>query len=498
MSLKPFPLTVSRHRLSLFSQLALTILLLLGLLATVHGFLTFTVANRYFEATHQRLNRDVAAHIVEFMAPFNQEGVNREGADAIFFQAMVTNPSVEVYLLDSTGQVELYHADDGLIKRHHVDLAPVHEYIQHQGTSYIKGDNPRAEQQQSIFSAASVVRNGRLQGYVYVILTSSNYETAMEMLRQNYVIKWGVGTLLITLLAALAIGLLAVYRLTKNLRHVIERVQQFQAGDLSTRIHVEAASELAPLAHTFNDMAETLTQNITQLREAEQLRRNLVATVSHDLRTPLTAIHGYAETLVVKDALPDAQIREYAGIILQSTGTLINLVAELFELSKLEARETQLNREPFVLAELVMEVFAKFQLIARQKQIALTCDNCRLPTPCFADVGMTERVLQNLVENAIRYAPVGGFVKMALSTESESLTVQIVSATGGLSEPIRAYVLGSTTAGSLAERPAGVGLGLAIVRKILSLHDTQLTTILPDDQTIRFTFTLPVYQPAAS
>jgi signal transduction histidine kinase len=495
MNPKPTPIA-NRYRLSLFSQLALTFLLMLGLLATVYGYLTFTLVNRYFEATHQRLNREVAAHIVKFMAPFTQEGVNRKGAEAIFFQAMVTNPSVEVYLLDSTGRVELYHADDGQIKRHHVDIAPIHEYIQNEGTAYIKGDNPRTENQQAIFSAASVVQNGRPRGYVYVILTSSNYGSVMGLLRQNYVVQWGVGTLFITLLAALAIGLFAVYRLTKNLRHVIERVQQFQTGDLSTRIRVEPTSELASLADTFNNMAETLTRNIDQLQQAEQLRRNLVATVSHDLRTPLAAIHGYAETLVLKDSLPETQTKEYAGIILQSTAKLIKLVAELFELSKLEAHETQLHREPFVLAELVMELFTKFRLIAQQKQITFTCDNCQLSALCFADVGMTERVLQNLVENAIRYVPPGSFVRISLALELTTILVRIENATNGLSEPVRAYLLGSFPDGNLAGRPTGVGLGLAIVRKILGLHDSQLVTTLPTEQSIRFTFSLPVYQPA--
>lgn len=496
MNSTPNPI-VNGHRLSLFSQLAFTFLLMLGLLATVNGYLTFTLVNRYFEATHQRLNREVAAHIVKFMAPFTHEGVNRKGADAIFFQAMVTNPSVEVYLLDSTGRIDLYHAADGEIKRHYVNTAPIQAYIQNQGTTYIKGDNPRDEQHQAIFSAASVVQNGRLQGYVYVILTSSTYGSVMGLLRQNYVVQWGLGTLLITLLAALAIGLLAVYRLTKNLRHIIERVQLFQTGDLSTRIRVEPTSELASLADTFNNMAETLTQNIDQLQQAEQLRRNLVATVSHDLRTPLAAIHGYAETLVLKDSLPETQTKEYAGIILQSTNKLIKLVAELFELSKLEARETQLHREPFVLAELVMEVFTKFRLIAQQKQIAFTCENCQIPALCLADIGLTERVLQNLVENAIRYAPTGSFVRINLLLESTTITVHVENATDSLSEPVRAYLRGSSPDGNLAGRPTGVGLGLAIVRKILGLHNSSLVTSLPGDQTIQFTFPLPVYQPTA-
>ena len=478
--------TLNPFRFGLYSKLALTFLAVLTLLSIVYGFLTATLANRYFEATHQRLNRDVAAHIAKFMTPFGNQRVNRKGADDIFFQAMVTNPSVEVYLLDSTGRIELYHAPADQIKRTHVDLRPIHQYI--------KTHNPKSEHEQTIFSVARVVSDGRMQGYVYVILTSTNYDSLLTILRQNYVVQWGVGTMLITLLAALAIGLLAVYRLTKNLSYVIQRVEQFRQGNFATRIHVDLESELAPLADTFNNMAETLTRNIEDLRKAEQLRRNLVATVSHDLRTPLAAIHGYAETLALKTTLPNEQKQQYVGIILQSTNKLRKLVDELFELSKLEARETQPHFEPFALAELVTEVFTKFQLIAQPKQLSFTCEDCQLPTLCYADVGMMERVLQNLIENAIRYVPKGGYVRIQLSRDPNALTVAVENSIENLSEPIRAYLqIGNTTDDLTSVRPTGAGLGFAIVRKILGLHNTQLTTHIQTRQSIRFAFSLPTY-----
>ena len=489
------PAATRQFRFGLYGKLALTFLLVLTLLATAYGYLTALLANRYFEATYQRLNRDVAGHIVKFMEPFGGQGVNRKGADAIFFNAMITNPSAEVYLLDSTGRIELYHAADGEIKRKRVALEPVRRYIQTQGTLFIKGDNPKNEREQSIFSAANVIRNGRMQGYVYVILTSAEYGSIMAVLQQNYVLQWGIGTMLITLLAALAIGLLAVYRLTKNLSYVIERVGQFRAGNLTARLVVKPSSELAPLADTFNDMAETLTRNIGDLQNAERLRRNLVATVSHDLRTPIAAIHGYAETLVLNNALPDARKAEYAGIILQSTDKLMKLVNELFELSKLEARQTQPYREPVVLGELVTEVFTKFRLLAEQKGLAYTCADCEDPTVCLADVGMMERVLQNLIENAIRYTPDGGFVRVNMGSMAGMLTVSVENAVGELPEPVRGYLQTGTPDGLTAGRPSGAGLGLVIVRKMLDLHNTHLNAVILPGASVRFSFSLPVYQP---
>lgn len=258
--------TASGGYLVLFGRLALTFLLMLMLLAAVYSYLTAYSANRYFEATYQRLNHEVAAHIAKFARPFINQQVNRRGADEIFFNAMVTNPSAEVYLLDSAGTILVYHAPDEKIKRSRVSLGPVRQFIQARGRVYIKGDDPRSEGETKIFSAAEVLRNGRLQGYVYVILGSEEYGSVMTRLRQEYVLQWGTKTGLITLLAALTIGLLAFYYQTRNLRHVVQTISQFSRGDFAARIRVRSSSEVAQVADTFNNMADRLASTIADLR----------------------------------------------------------------------------------------------------------------------------------------------------------------------------------------------------------------------------------------
>lgn len=474
--------------LILFGRLALTFLLMLTLLAVVYSYLTAYSANRYFEATYQRLNHEVAAHIAKFARPFISQQVNRRGADSIFFNAMVTNPSAEVYLLDSVGTILLYHAPAEKIKRLRVSLAPVRQFIQTNGQVYIKGDDPRNERETKIFSAAGVIRQGQLQGYVYVILGSEEYGSAMDLLRQEYVLQWGTKAMLITLLSALIVGLLAFYYQTRNLRDAVQTVSRFSRGDFSARIRVRSSSEVAQLANTFNNMADRLASTIADLRQSEQVRRDMVANVSHDLRTPITAIHGYAETLFLKPDLDKAQTKQYVGIILQSTETLVKRVNELFELSKLDAKEAPIQREPFILADLMTEVFAKFQLLAGRKHLAFECINCDLPSPCYADVGMLERVIQNLVENAVRYAPDGSFVHVTLEKNEHVLTVSVLNRADAISESVWTYIEGNASV-----RPPSVGLGLAIVRKILSLHQTTLTVERRIDGSVRFSFALPVY-----
>jgi signal transduction histidine kinase len=489
---------VKRLNPGLYGKLALTFLLVLTLLAAVYGFLTAYSANRYFEANYQRLNRDVAAHIAKFTLPFINQQVNRAGADTIFFNAMVTNPSAEVYLLDSTGAILLYHAPPKEIKLNRVSLQPIHDYIQTQGQVYILGDDPKCPQEKKIFSAAKVIKNGRMQGYVYVILTGEGYRSTMSLLLQSHVLTWGIRTMLITLLAALSIGLLMFYRLTRNLNVIIQTVKQFREGDFLARIHVRSSSELTELAATFNDMADTLSHNIDDLKNAEQLRRDLIANVSHDLRTPVTAIHGYAETLALNPSRPVEQTQSYVNIILVSTQKLMKLVEELFELSKLEAQQTQPHREPFALAELVAETVTKFELIAQQKEIGLTCDDCRSQVLCLADIGMIERVLQNLVENAIKFTPDGAFVRLTMTVNPTTVAVSVTNSILGspLSDPILRYLEKVKTTGeSAANRPSGVGLGLTIVTKILNLHQTKLHIEIITDTSICFWFELPVYHP---
>ena len=478
----------NRAYLGLFGRLALTFLLVLTLLAVVYGYLTVYSANRYFEATYQRLNNEVAAHIAKFARPFINQEVNRRGADEIFFNAMVTNPSAEVYLLDSVGTILVYHAPDKKIKLRRVSLTPVRRFIQTRGQAYIKGDDPRNEGETKIFSAAEVIRNGRMQGYVYVILGSEEYGSAMATLRQDYVLQWGVKTGLITLLAALVVGLLAFYYQTRNLRNVVQTISQFSRGDFAARIRVRSSSEVAQVAGTFNNMADRLASTIADLQRSEQIRRDLVANISHDLRTPIAAIHGYAETLALKPDLNEAQTKQYVGVILQSTETLIKRVNELFELSKLDAKEAPLQREPFMLADLVTEVFAKFELLAQRKNLAFECLNCDWPSPCYADVGLLERVIQNLVENAVRYAPDGSFVRLALEQKAQSLIVSVLNGANTIPEPVWAYLVGNASV-----RPSSVGLGLAIVRKILSLHQSELSAERRADGSVCFSFALPVY-----
>ncbi|AUD03487.1 sensor histidine kinase [Spirosoma pollinicola] len=485
--IKPFP--------AIYGRLAGLLSLLVILLVASYSLLTGFIAIRYFKASHQRLNREVATHIAKFSEPFvGMNKVNHPATERIFFNAMVTNPSVEVYLLDTTGRIMVYQAPVEKIKRHQVNLAPVRQFIQTQGVVFIQGDDPRQAVGRQIFSAAEVRDQGRLQGYVYVVLLGESYGTTLVQLFQDYSVEWGLKTTLFMLLAALAVGFAVFYLLTRDLTRIIRTVLRFRDGDLKARTQLKPPSDLVPLANAFDTMADQLTNSLAQLQTSEQLRRDLVANVSHDLRSPITSIRGFAETLDM-DASLNATQKHYVGAILQSTQRLTKRINELFELSKLEAKERKPEKEPFLLADLLTETYTNFQLIAHQKAITFTCINCEVPSVCFADINLVEHVLQNLVENAIHYSPEGGQVSLQLASTDQYVTVSVINSVSALPKAILAYLsqINQIDCIEASIRPPNSGLGLAIVLKILNLHNARLQVTHEPEKKICFAFVLPAY-----
>jgi signal transduction histidine kinase len=273
-------------------------------------------------------------------------------------------------------------------------------------------------------------------------------------------------------------------------------VKEFPEGNLQARIKVNSRDELALLAHTFNEMADSLEKNLEELKTVENLRRELIANVSHDLRTPIAAVHGYAETIVMKkDTLSPAERERYTNIILQSTEKLAKLVDQLFELSKLEALERKPHLEVFNIAELVQEVYHQYLILAGQKKIAMNCTHCQDNIFVRADIGMMERVLQNLIDNAIKYTPEEGTISIRLSSQDNQLDILVSNTGPGIPASYLPHIFERYSQKSTSRPtfpPSGMGLGLVIVKRILDLHGFTIDVQTQPDKETHFRFQLPI------
>ena len=205
---------------------------------------------------------------------------------------MVINPNIEVYLLDTKGNILTYYAPNKTINLKKVPLEPVREFIKKRGQSFTLGVDPKNEHAEKVFSASEVFENDRLMGYIYVILGGEEYENASQLVLGSYIMRLGLRSMSITLIAAALISFIALGFITKNIRRVTGVIREFKNGDLSARIKLKGKSELNEFAVSFNEMADTIVRNMEEMKTMDNLRRELVANVSHDLRTPLATIQG--------------------------------------------------------------------------------------------------------------------------------------------------------------------------------------------------------------
>jgi signal transduction histidine kinase len=232
------------------------------------------------------------------------------------------------------------------------------------------------------------------------------------------------------------------------------------------------------------------------MKTMDNLRRELVANVSHDLRTPLAAVQGYIETILLKsESLSEEDRKKYMHTILSSTERLKKLVEELFELSKLEARETKPKPEAFSIAELVQDVQQKNQIIAESKKIDLKL-NFPYDLPLvYADIGMMEKVLQNLIDNAIKFTPAGGSVTIRLQNFGNKIITFVKDSGSGIRKDDLKYIFDRYhKADNKSSSNEGLGLGLAIVKKILEIHNIKINVESKEGEGTTFSFEIDVYK----
>ncbi len=197
----------------------------------------------------------------------------------------------------------------------------------------------------------------------------------------------------------------------------------------------------------------------------------LIANVAHDLRTPLASLRSYLETLLLKeDTLPVQQRRSYLEIASRQSAHLTALVAQLFELAQLDFKGFKVNREPVELDELARDAVEKFELSAEKKGVALKIEAAASVPYVLADIGLIERALENLIENALKHSPSEGKVALTIDPHESEVRVQVADNGGGISKEDLPFIFDRFYRGDKSQGSAGAGLELAITKPILELH----------------------------
>ncbi len=486
---------------SLYTKLVLVLFLLFIAIGGIFIAVALYTAPMYQQEISQQLNRDLAMYIVNEHVLIENGKIRQDNLGTLFHKAMIINPSLELYLLDAEGRVMAHSMPPDKVKRKQVSLGPINSFLSGKEHGLIMGDDPTNESRRNSFTVAPINYDGHRQGYIYAILGSDKFNHITEVLQRSLIMKWSASAVLTALVFAFIAGLILFFFLMRKLRALSQSMQHFKDSDLQDNSAVTVSDnkprdEIDAMALTFSEMTQRIHLQMCRLQETDTLRRELVANVSHDLRTPLSSLSGYLETLLLKSSdLTESERQNYLKIAHENANRLSAMVEELFELAKLDANEVRPHQELFSLSELAFDVSQKFHLRASEKNIRLEVDVDESVPYVTADVGMIERVLDNLIDNSIKHTPEHGCVCLHLSTQQGNVQIAVSDTGYGIAEEEiphifkRFYRKSGNTEDNSA--PTGLGLGLAIASRIVELHGSRLSVNSVLHQGTTFQFSLP-------
>ncbi len=481
---------------SLSRRLSAVFAVLLLACCGASAWLQMAASTRQEQEVTQRLSLGLASHIAGNAELMQGGGVNADAVRELFDKLMVVNPSVELYLLNPQGRIVAQAAPAGRLKHDVVDLAPVRRLLSGAALP-IFGDDPRGNGGGKVFSAAPLQHEGRDAGYVYVVLAGEDRDAISAHIAAGSVLRTTLWSMALVALLGLIAGLAAFRLITRPLRELTAAVQSFEhegvAGLGRTTPALErvarGSDEIATLGQSFMRMTQRLAEQWQALTTQDQQRRELFANISHDLRTPLTSLHGYLETLLMKaDRLDSGERRRYLEIALGQSRKVGRLAQELFELARLEYGVVKPDKERFALPDLVQDLFQKFELAAEARRQRLVPQIDPGLPPVHADLGMIERVLTNLLDNAIRHTPEGGEIAVRLAHDGDGVQVEVSDTGPGIPPELQSVIFTRPAFASSGER--GGGLGLMIVRRILELHGSDIRLVPRDGRGAVFEFGL--------
>jgi len=301
-----------------------------------------------------------------------------------------------------------------------------------------------------------------------------------------------IGISVFALLAILVGGFLLARNIAQPLRALAGATQRIKEGFAGAPLPVTRDDELGRLIEAFN-LASSMAAEMSDLKAQDQLRRELVASVSHDLRTPLTSLHGYLETMQMQAGqVPDAERERYLAIAVRQSEKVGRLAQELFELAKLECQAIPLQIETFNLPELIQDVTQKYGMAAKQRGITLRAKlDKQIPLVC-ADIALIERVLTNLIDNALKHTPAGGLVQIELFDMAGRIRIEVRDSGVGIAPEFLPKLFERESPLSRQVRASGGGLGLLIVARIVSLHGGRMNVESQVGQGTLFSFDLSV------
>ncbi|AZB44066.1 sensor histidine kinase [Bacillus sp. FJAT-42376] len=300
--------------------------------------------------------------------------------------------------------------------------------------------------------------------------------------------------------AAGTISAFAYFFLTDPLMKAVNQIKseskKMSQGEFDVRVAEKGPAEIKELGRHFNEMAVKLDRMFQEVRKSEAYKTELIANVSHDLRTPIASILSYVEALqdgIVKD---EAEKDEYLETIKKESHRLSKLIQELFELSQLDSRQMPFHPEPVHADQIVLDVLQQFELIFKEKKVHPEVDiDGQLPqVPVMREHII--RVLSNMIQNSIAHSPENSPITITVRKQEHSLVFSVKDRGAGisLSDQSRIFERFYRAEKSRNKALGGSGLGLAIAKELITLHHGKMGVYSEEGKGSNFWFSLPLKQ----
>jgi two-component system sensor histidine kinase BaeS len=480
--------------LSLRAQLVLSYLgVALAAIAVLTVVITFAVQNYFYSTERELLHTRAGLIAGQVEKYYNAAGENWDNLRQIGLNSpdlfVVIDTKNQVRSLPSPSYFKLNNADIPVVQQ---ALGQALQGKEVDGT--LRGDSD-SDTFSGQFVALPLRDNGQIIGAM-VLAEPQLYPQGFSPNEFLVNVNWAILiTAIGVALAALIFSLFLADRLTRPLAALTITAEQMKAGNYTPRVAPPASQdELGKLAQTFNAMADTIEADVTELRQQEQLRRDLIANIAHDLVTPLTAIQGFSEALA-DDVISEQKARqETAQLIGREVQRLRRLVSDMQQMSSLESSHIQLDLAALDLHALVDEMLAVIGPECEQAGISV-CNEIAPTTPqVLADSDRITQVLLNLLDNARRHTPAGGRVTIGARAEGKALTTWVSDTGTGIDAADLPHIFDRFYRADRARSGStgGSGLGLSIVKAIIIAHGGTIRAESVPNSGTCISFTLPL------
>jgi len=320
----------------------------------------------------------------------------------------------------------------------------------------------------------------RVGAVLFVVSVEDIFQSLTEIRTTLFLATFLIGLLSIVLM------LIISYYLTSPLKRTLSVVRRMTTGQLSLRVPVKSSDEYAVLARALNSMSEKLEQ-------VDKTREEFVSNVSHEMKTPLSAIKVLSESILLQETAPEEMYREFLQDITQEVDRMTNITNDLLALVKIDRRDQGLNLAQTDLNQLVEDILKRLSPLAEQKKIVLLYEAMRQVLVDADDIKLS-LAISNIVENGIKYTPNGGTVRVIIDSDFQAAIITIQDTGIGIPQEeqdkifTRFYRVDKTR----DRETGGTGLGLAITRSTVLLHNGSVNVSSKEDEGTTFTVRIPL------